>query len=112
MVVITIIGYREQSLIKPALINPALITRYQQNRLPQWIKGKSNPPDLTISREPKFFHVRVLKALQRIDRWSAEMGPKLSQQFGMRQQFILNVIFQSLELFVKGIVKDNGPCHG
>ena len=98
MVVIALIGYREQSLVEPALICPALVSSDQQNRLSLRIKGKSHPPDLTVPGETKFFHFGVLRSLQGVNRRSPQIGPKFGQQHGMRQQFVLKRLHQGFEL--------------
>ncbi len=105
MVVIALISYREQAFVKPALIGPALISPNQQDRLSLRIKGESHPPDLTVPGKSKLFHVRVPRALHGVNRRSPQMGPKLSQQFGMCQQFVLKLLDQGLELSIKGIVE-------
>lgn len=111
MVVVTLICHRDQALVEPALICPALISPDQQDRLSLRIEGKGHSPDLTIPRKPKFFHVGVLRALQGVDRRSTQIGSKLSQQLGVCQQFVLQFVHQGFELSIEGIVKENGLGH-
>jgi hypothetical protein len=111
MVVITRICRREQALIEPALIYPALVSPNQQDRLALRIESKGYSPYLTIPGKPKLLHVGVPGSLQGIDRWSPQIRPKLSQQFGMSQQLILKFFHQGRELSVKGIVKEYYPSH-
>ena len=98
MVVITLICHREQALIEPALICPALVSPNQQDRLSLRIKGKGHSPDLTVLGKPKFFHVGVLRALQGVERRLPQIGSKLSQQLGVCQQFVLKLVHQGFEL--------------
>ncbi len=112
MVVKALIRQRDQALIKPALIGPALVPTDQQNRLSVRVEGKSHSPDLTVPGKPKFFHVGVLRALEGIDRWAPQIGSKLSQQLGMSQQFVLKIGLPNFELGIEGIVKKNDSSHG
>ena len=111
MVGIALICQRDQTLVKPALIRPALVSPNQQNRMSLRVKGKSHSPDLSVPGKPKFFHVGVLRALQGVDRRSTQIGSKLSQQLGVCQQFVLKLVYQGFELSVEGVVKENGPDH-
>ncbi len=112
MFVITLICHREQALIEPALICPTLVSSDQQDRLSLRIEGKGHSPDLSVPGKPKFFHVGVLRALQRVDRRSSQIGSKLSQQLGVCQQFVLKLVHQGFELSIEGIVKENRSSHG
>jgi hypothetical protein len=112
VVVIALVCHREQALIEPALICPALVSPNQQDRLSLRIEGKGNSPDLTVPGKPKFFHVGVLRALQGVDRRSPQIGAKLSQQLGVCQQFVLELVHKGFELSIEGIVKENGPSQG
>ena len=105
MVGIALICQRDQTLVKPALIRPALVSPNQQNRMSLRVKGKSHSPDLSVPGKPKFFHVGVLRALQGIDRWSTQIGAKRSQQLGVCQQFVLKPVHPSFEFGTEGIVK-------
>jgi hypothetical protein len=111
MIAIPLICHREKALVEPALICPALVATDQQDRLSLWIEGKGHSPDLTVPGKPELFHIAVLRTLEGVDRRPPQIGPKLSKQFGMRQQFILKFLHQVFELNIEGIVKKNGPRH-
>ena len=112
MLVVALIGYVDQAFVKPALVCATLVTTDQQDGLPLRIKGKRHPPDLAVPRKAQLLHVGVPRALQRIHGGSPQVRAKLRQQTCVRQQFVLQILFQVAELRVKSIVKENDPSHG
>lgn len=53
----------------------------------------------------------MARALQRIDTRTSEHRPECLQQPRLREQFILHVLGQRIELAVKGLMKADIPAH-
>lgn len=83
------IGHAQQALIKPALIDPRLVPSHKQNGFAPGVKGKSYAPNLIAPGKAQFFHVVVVRTLQRIHRWAAKLRAKTRQQACVREQLVL-----------------------
>jgi len=92
MIVVPIIGHRNQAPVKTPLVRAALIAPNQQDRLSQGIECERHAPDLALPGKTQFLHVRVPRAFQGIHRGTAQVRPELRQQFGVSQQFVLSYI--------------------
>ena len=112
MLVIPSIGNRNQSFVRPSLVSGAFVATHQQDGLPLGVKGKSQAPDFAAQVKLQFFHIGVSRSLQGVDRWSAQIGPKLRKQFGVRQNFILQALRQRGQLVVEIRVKYDIPVSG
>jgi hypothetical protein len=75
-----------------------LVATTQDDRFARRVEGERESPD-TIGRvEPQLFHVRVARSRQRIDARSSHLRSEDLQCVDMREQLILNVLVQRLEL--------------
>ena len=109
MLAVPVIRHSNQSLVKTFLICAALVPAHKQNRLTLWVKCKSHTPDLAHPVKSHLFHVGVRSAFERIYCWTSQIGAKLRQQLGMREQFVLQFFIERRHLISKVIVKLYGP---
>ncbi len=109
--VVALIGDLDQAFVKPALIRAAFVAPNQQNGLSLGIKRECHSPDLAVPREAQLLHMGVARSFERIDRGTSQVRTEFGQQPGVRQQFVLQILFQGAELRVKGVMKENGPSH-
>jgi hypothetical protein len=106
------IGSGNQFFIESPLICTTLVTSNQQDRRALSIKRKSHPPYSTTTIETQLFHICVLRAFERINRWPAQVGAKFLKEPGVGEQFILECNLHRLKLGMKVIVKEYVPRHG
>jgi len=95
----------DKSLVKATLISTALVAADQQNSLAIGIKSKGYAPNFARPSEPHFLHVGVLRPLQCIDSRSPQARPKIPQQQGVGQQFILQGLSQGAATRPKYYIK-------
>ena len=111
MLVVARIGGGNQSLVETALVGAALVAADQQDGLAPGIKGKGDAPDLALPGEAQLLHVGVPGVLQGVHGGASQVGAELRQQAGMRQQLVLQILCETAQLLVKGIVKQHRPGH-
>ncbi len=86
MIIVSIIGHRNQAPVKTSLVRAALVAPDQQDRLAPGIEGERHAPDFTLPGKAQLFHVGMPRAFQGVHRGTAQVRPELLQQFGVRQQ--------------------------
>lgn len=111
MLVVARIGGGNQSLVEAALVGATLVAAHQQDGLAPGIKGKGDAPDLSLPGEAQLLHVGVPGALQGVHGGAPQVGAELRQQASMRQQLVLQILCETAQLLVKGVVKQHRPGH-
>jgi hypothetical protein len=106
------IGHGDQTPIEPLLIRSALVSSHKQDCPPARIKRKSDSPNFACPSKPEFLHVRVSRTFQGIDSRTTKIRPELPQQQRMGKQFVLEALFEGLELGVELALEQHLPSHG
>ena len=77
---------RDQTPVERSFALSALVTGDQKHRLPLGVERESSAPDATPGIEPQLLHVRMLRAVQRVDPRSPCTGPEHLDNASLRQQ--------------------------
>lgn len=75
------------------------------------VEGERESPHTAGPIEPQFLHVRVARPRQRIDARPPHLRPKDLQGFDMREELILNILVQRLELRHEQAMEVDAPSH-
>lgn len=105
------IGAGNQLFIESPLICATLVAAHQQDCCAFGIKCESHPPYPAFTIKTQLFHIRVLRAFERIYRWPAQVWAEFLKEPGVSEQLILERATHRLKLGVKVIVKEYVPRH-
>ncbi len=107
----TLIGLSNQLTIKTLSADSRLIARYQQNCLSSRVERKGNTPFAIGRAETKLLHVCVARTVERIHARAPQLRPKLRKQSRQRQNLILDLFGESVELLLEYIPDLYVPNH-
>src|SRR5216684_6953228 len=90
---------------------PALVAGHQQDCLAPGVEGERDPPNAASGIEAQFLHVRVSRAVQRIDPWPLGGRTKLLDKPRLRQQLNPHLGFERRRLGLEFRRHEHGPGH-
>lgn len=93
-----LVGLGDELSVEPLLAPSGLVAAAQDDASALRVEGEGESPDTACGIEAQFLHVRVARALERVDAWTPELGSKHLQYSHMRQQLVLNGLGQRVEL--------------
>ena len=111
MSVKALIGFADQLLVKCPFASTGLVAGHQQDCLAARIERESNSPFTIRCTKSQLLHVRVPRAVQRIDTGSAQLRPELLKKSGQSENFRLDVLMQASEFRLEFIADLDGPRH-
>jgi hypothetical protein len=103
------ISFRDQLTIEPRLAAAGFITCNEKDSSPFRVEGERYTPDSTGGVKPQLLHVCVARAVERIHARPSELRAELLEQGRVREQFILHLLGQCIELGVEIFMKENVP---
>jgi len=111
MSVEAVIRLPDQFPVEPLFTGTRFISCNQEDRLAFRIEGKRYSPFTIGSTEPQLLHIRVARAVHRIDAGSPQLRSELLQEPSQRQNFNTHVLSQCEELRLKLVADFNDPRH-
>src|SRR5690606_6144789 len=109
MLIEPLVGFRDQSFVEAPLATSGLVSGDQQNCLPFRVESKSHSPDTALRVEPKLLHIGVDRTFQRIDAGAPKDRTELLKPTQLRQQFVLNLAAELVELRLEQSVESYRP---
>ena len=107
----TVIGLADQPLVKSLFADPGFIPRNEQDCLALRVEGEGYSPFAISRTEPQFLHVRVARAVQRVNPRPPQWRPELLHKARQHQNLRLHVLVQIVELRLKFVANLNNPAH-
>lgn len=111
MRVVASVCFRDELLVEPSLVRAGFVSGDEYYRVASRIEGKRHTPDATPHSEAELFHVRVLRTVQRVDSRSSKPWAQHREQLRMREQFILHIRRELVELWQELAGKLDDPGH-
>ena len=107
----TVIGLADQPLVKSLFADPGFIPRNEQDCLALRVEGEGYSPFAISRTEPQFLHVRVARAVQRVNPRPPQWRPELLHKARQHQNLRPHVLVQIVELRLKLVANLNNPAH-
>jgi len=101
----------DQFAVEALFADAGFVAANQKQRAPLRIESKSDAPYSVCGVKPQLLHVRVPRAVERIDPGTAELRTELLKQLGVRQKFVLHLFRQVVEFGVELLMKPDFSSH-
>ena len=106
-----LIGSRYEPPVEPLLLNLGFLTSHEQDGLAIRIKGEEDTPDAAICFASQFFHVRMLRSLQRVGMRPAEAWTFSFEKTSLGQDRILDSRRIHVKLSLEIVKEYDDPAH-